>query len=433
MDMLSIESMVKARLHEAGFKRLFIAYSGGMDSSALLYIVSSLKLQIPVFAIHVHHGLSIHADDWLLHCEQQCRKLGIELFSEKVKIAKSNSEQKPVAGVELAARQARYDVFSRHLKPDDGLLMAHHQDDQVETFMMRLMRGSGLTGLSVMDDQRKLGDGQLLRPLLEVSRKQIEEFAALHNIKYVEDDSNTNTEFDRNWWRHDLLPIMKNRFPQGAQSILKTIEVLKNEHKLLNDLLEPIYQNIKDPQGCLNIESLKEQPLRIQCQIIRKWLEELSFFPLLADKQINSVLQDVMHARQDAEPVFKWQQNEIRRHNGKLYCMNALPEINLDVFPVTYEGIALSQLPLGTLEQRMGLGLKPGRYQLSLYDGSAKARPVNRPNKNLKKWFQEYAIPPWQRPYWPVLIKDGVVVAVPGLFVCQGYACEQGWQLKFKL
>ena len=209
--------------------------------------------------------------------------------------------------------------------------------------------------------------------------------------------------------------------------------MLRAEQQLLKDLLEPIYTNIKDAQGCLNILKLQIQSRSIQNQVIRNWLEDQGLYPRLADKQLKAVLEDVINARQDAEPVFKWQGNEIRRHNDKLYCMNTLPIINPDVFPLIYDGNEYSSLPLGKLEHRLGLGLKPGRYELSLYDASAKARPVNRPNKNLKKWFQEYSIPPWQRPYWPVLIKEGVVVAVPGLFVCQGYACEQGWQLRFKL
>ena len=433
MSKISIEASLKMQFEKTNFKRLFIAYSGGLDSSVLLNAIQALKLNVPVYAIHIHHGLSEHADAWLLHCQSECLRLGITLHYEKVKLQSPPANPDNTSGLEAAARQARYQVFNQYLTPGDALLMAHHQDDQVETFMMRLMRGSGLTGLSAMDSQRTLGEGQLLRPLLNHSRTEIEAYGLLNNIVHVEDDSNANTKFDRNWWRRELLPQVKTRYPQGAQSILKTIEVLKVERQLLNDLLRPIYTNVKDAQGCLIIQVLKPQTAPIQSQIIRKWLEENSLYPLLADKQINSVLEDVMNARQDAEPVFKWQSNEIRRHNGRLYCMGTLPEIDHDIFPLIYDGSENAQLPLGKLEQRMGLGLKPGLYELALYDGTTKAKPVNRPNKILKKWFQEYAIPPWQRPFWPVLLKDGVVAAVPGLFVCQGYACEQGWQLRFKL
>jgi tRNA(Ile)-lysidine synthase len=432
MDLHSVESILKHQLVQANFKRVLIAYSGGLDSSVLLNAVSALNLKVPVLAIHVHHGLSSNADNWLQHCQQECQRLDIPFYFEKVDL-QGRGQINNTSGIELAARQARYQIFQQYLQEGDGILMAHHQDDQIETFMMRLMRGSGLTGLSAMDKQRTLGLGQLFRPLLNCSRKDLEAYAQAKSLSHIEDESNHNTEFDRNWWRQDLLPQLRNRFVQSDQSILKSVEVLKSEQQLLNDLLRPIYAGIQDAQGCLNIASLSFQPLSIQSQVIRTWLEENHLYPRLADKQLKTVLDDVVGARQDAEPEFKWQSNEIRRHNGKLYCMNTLPEINLESFPLIYDGNEYSHLPLGKLEQRIGLGLKPGRYELSLYDGSAKARPVNRPNKNLKKWFQEYAIPPWQRPYWPVLIKEGVVAAVPGLFVCQGYACEQGWQLRFKL
>ncbi len=432
-----LEATLRQQLEQADFKRVIIAYSGGLDSSVMLHAIAALNLNVPVRAIHIHHGLSKFADEWLTHCQLECQRLNIPLHYEKVSLPNSSDadgfSSGMTSGIELAARQARYHIFNQYLKGGDGILLAHHQDDQIETFMMRLMRGSGLTGLTAMDKQRALGQGQLLRPLLNSSRKDLEEYAEQNNISHIEDDSNKNTEFDRNWWRHDLLPKLNQRFSQCNQSILKSVEVLGAEQQLLNDLLAPIYASIKNAQGCLNIISLKAQSRAIQNQVIRNWLEEHDLYPRLADKQLKAVLEDVVDARQDAEPVFKWQANEIRRHNGKLYCMNSLPEINPRIFPLIYEGNEYLHLPLGKLEQRLGLGLKPGRYELSLYDAGAKARPVNRPNKTLKKWFQEYSIPPWQRPYWPVLIQDGVVAAVPGLFVSQGYACEQGWQIKFKM
>ncbi len=437
----NLENNLAAELKAINPKRIFIAYSGGVDSSVLLHGVHQLKLDVPVFAIHIHHGLSQYADDWLKHCQLNCDALGIELLAHKVtlnlpvnaQVSVQANKKGKVSGIEKAAREARYNVFEHHLNAGDVLLMGHHQDDQIETFMIRLMRGSGLTGLTAMDKTRVLGNGQLSRPLLNTSRLQIEAYAAQHKINFINDDSNTNTDFDRNWWRLSLLPLIQDRFSQSSQSILKTIEILQDEHQLLNDLLEPVYQTVVEPQGCLINQKLSEQSLSIQCQIIRKWLEQHGLYPLLAHKQIQTLVSDVLNARLDAEPVFMWQGNEIRRHNGKLYCMKRLPIIERSTFPLAFNGTSLPRLPLGELEQRVGLGLKPGQYQLALYEGSAKAKPISRPNKSLKKWFQEYSIPPWQRPYWPILFKDGLVVAVPGLFVCQGYACEQGWQLNFKL
>ncbi|MFT5592245.1 MAG: tRNA(Ile)-lysidine synthase [Oceanicoccus sp.] len=408
-------------------KRILVGFSGGADSSVLLHALVQLNLPQPIIAIHVHHGLSSHANDWLALCTAQCKQLDVPLMSERAQV---NIES---GSLEQAARLARYEVFEKYVLAGDALLLGHHQDDQIETFMMRLMRGSGMTGLTAMDSEREFHHGRLLRPLLSITREQIETYATEFALPFVQDESNVDVSFDRNWWRHELLPMLNARYPQANQSIVKTISILQTEHALLNDLIDPIYQQMVDNQGRLDSNKLARQTWSIQCQLIRKWLEKNNRYPLLADKQIKALLGDVMRARIDAEPVFKWQDNEVRRHNGKLYVMPSLPEVDTSVFMQNFNGTSYPQLPAGKLKWQPGLGLKPGDYQLALYQGGLKARPINRPNKALKKWFQEFDIPPWQRPFWPVLLKNGEVVAVPGLFVCQGYACEQGWQFSFQI
>jgi tRNA(Ile)-lysidine synthase len=408
-------------------KRILVGFSGGADSSVLLHGLVQLKLPQPIIAIHVHHGLSVNANDWLALCQSQCHELGVQFISERALVNTRSGS------LEQAARIARYEVFEKYVLAGDALLLGHHQDDQIETFMMRLMRGSGMTGLTAMVSERAIGQGKLLRPLLAVSRAQIEEYAAHAQLPFVQDESNDDLTFDRNWWRHELLPALNERYSQANQSIVKTISILQTEHRLLNDLIDPIYQEVVDKQGRIDSNKLARQPWSIQCQVIRKWLEQHNRYPLLADKQIKVLLADVMNARIDAEPVFRWQDNEVRRHNGKLYVMPSLPEVDTSAFVQNFDGASVPQLPAGKLTWQPGLGLKPSDYQLALYQGGLKARPINRPNKALKKWFQEFDIPPWQRPFWPVLLKNGEVVAVPGLFVCQGYACEQGWQFSFHI
>lgn len=422
-----ISKAIKDSLYTHQPKRVLVGFSGGMDSSVLLHSLAQLNLNIPVIAIHIHHGLSDHANAWQRLCEQQCQKLGVQFLSQRVSV------HTETGSIEQSARLARYEVFKQFIMAGDALLLGHHQDDQVETFMMRLMRGSGMTGLTAMETERAVGKGILLRPLLAVTRSQIEAYAQHHQLPYVEDESNDDLKFDRNWWRHELLPILNTRYPQANQSVMKTISILQTEHVLLNDLIDPIYREVVDGQGRLDSNKLARQRWSIQCQLIRKWLEQHNRYPLLADKQIKILLAEVMDARTDAEPVFHWQDNEVRRHNGKLYVMPKLPEVEPAAFLQNFNGDMHPQLPAGQLKWQPGLGLKPSEYQLTLYQGSLKARPINRPNKALKKWFQEFDIPPWQRAFWPVLLKNGEVVAVPGLFVCQGHACEQGWQFSFQI
>jgi len=422
-----IEQALADCIEQTRPKRILVGFSGGADSSVLLHALSKLTLPQPIIAIHVHHGLSANANDWFTLCESQCQSLGVTFIGQHAQV------KTDAGSLEQAARVARYDVFETFVLPGDALMLGHHQDDQVETFMMRLMRGSGMTGLTAMETQRPFGKGTLLRPLLAVSRDEIEAYAAHYDLPFVQDESNDDLAFDRNWWRHEMLPTLSERYPQATQSIVKTISILQTEHRLLNDLIDPIYQEVVDKQGRLDTNKLARQSWSIQCQLIRKWLEKHNRYPLLADKQIKVLLADVMNARIDAEPVYKWQDNEVRRHNGKLHVMPSLPEVDTSGFVQNFNGTSAPQLPAGQLTWQPGLGLKPSDYQLALYQGGLKARPINRPNKALKKWFQEFDIPPWQRPFWPVLLKNGDVVAVPGLFVCQGYACEQGWQFNFHM
>ena len=307
--------------------------------------------------------------------------------------------------------------------------MAHHQNDQMETFMMRIMRGSGLTGLSAMPISRSLGKGQLLRPWLACTRQDLETFVELNRIQHIHEESNDETQFDRNWWRHELLPRLEERYPQAPQSIVKTIEALQQESELLNQLLMPIYEKVLEKQERINCQLLLEQSEALQIQLLRMWMNQLSIYPLLSKLQIQQLIRDVVQAQIDAEPVFQWQQHEIRRFDGFLYYLPKMPEVTAD-YKLRLKGESLT-LSSGTIELKEGEGVKQAEYEVRPYQGSLKAKPTGRPSKALKKWFQEYRIPPWQRAHWPVLIVDNQVAAVPGLFVCEGHLSQSGWQLDY--
>jgi tRNA(Ile)-lysidine synthase len=423
---------LKQQLATQSFHRVVVAYSGGLDSSALLHAVSLCKFPQPVLAIHVNHGLSKHADSWVEHCEQTCHQLNIPLSVFHVQL---DAEQ---GNLEMQARQARYEVFESQLEQGDLLLMAHHEDDQVETFMMRLMRGSGLTGLSAMPIKRELGKGQLLRPWLQASQQTLQKFVKEQNIQHIDDESNDDIQFDRNWWRHELLPKLQGRYPQSSRSIVRSIEALQQESKLLNELLEPVYEEVVNKQDQLICRELLKHSGDLQVQLLRTWLAKLSIFPSLSKPQLQQVIQDVILAQTDAEPVYKWHQSEIRRYDGRLYLLRGeLSSWNAS-YDGTFQGEDIS-LPQGLLHLVTGKidgqqeGLIPQAYELTCYQGGLSAKPLGRSTKTLKKWFQTYGIPPWQRAAWPVLLKDGQVAAVPGLFLCEGFQGPLGWQLEYSL
>lgn len=439
---------------------IYVALSGGLDSACLLHALARLHAQTPftqkIAVLHVHHGLSENADGWLAFCEQQTKQHGFEFNGHKVILSGHGS-------VEDQARESRYEVFKNKLSLGDVLLMAHHSDDQVETFMLRLMRGSGLTGLSAMEVKRNLAKGVLLRPWLNFSRKHLEQYKTRHNVQHIEDESNLDDAFDRNWWRHDLLPKLNARFKQSHASILKTIDVLQQENQLLQELLEPIYQsaishNVDSDTTCtglstshetLSIDVLMGQSVNVRLQVLRMWLAKQHIYPRLNSKQLEKIWAEVALAKVDANPKFTWQGHEIRRYQKRLYVMDALPEVDDSTRKAqSYKGECLSLLAGELLCENSAQGLKPDEYQLGFYQGGLKAKPLGQSTKSLKKWMMAHNIPPWVRPFWPVLHKDGQVACVPGLFVCEGFAVgassappqdcatatiDTGWQLNFTL
>ncbi|NLC09122.1 MAG: tRNA lysidine(34) synthetase TilS, partial [Gammaproteobacteria bacterium] len=186
-----------------------VAFSGGLDSTVLLHILAT---QIPpssrpaLRAVYIHHGLQQAAEDWPAHCQSVCEQLGVALSVIKIKVAQQ-------ASVEQAARNARYAAYAEHLQPEELLLMAQHQDDQAETLLFRLLRGSGVTGLQAIPRQRALGQAHLLRPLLGIARQELEDYAQQHQLNWVEDPSNAEEYFDRNFLRRQIIPLLKQRWP----------------------------------------------------------------------------------------------------------------------------------------------------------------------------------------------------------------------------
>lgn len=443
----SLIDAITCSLEPHDLSRLIVGLSGGLDSSALLHALVTLKKtetnlkNIPILAIHVHHGLSEHADHWQQHCEQQCKDLSIEFITETVQLDAAKGS------LENAARNARYDVFKKYVQSGDLLLLAHHQDDQVETFMMRLMRGSGLTGLTAMASQRVFAKGKIVRPWLHHSRSELETYVNDNRIAFIQDESNTDTQFDRNWWRHCLLPKLFKRYPQASQSLMKTIEVLQQERQVLDDLLQPIYANATgfDQQFTqsitLNCQALLQHTSGVQAQLIRMWLQQQGVHPGLSGDQIQTLMSDVVQAKHDAEPVYQWGQQTIRRFAGALYVVPVNPlqpaTESMATIEITTDASEIHLLSpfSGTLISSQGVksGLVSGEYQMAFYQASMSAKPLNRPTKPLKKWFQECAMPPWLRASWPIIMKHGQVACVPGVFVCDGHAVENGHQLQYRL
>ena len=211
-----------------------IAFSGGLDSSALLLLFKQAQAQrnLHLRAIHIHHNLSPNADFWAAHCAQLCQQLKIPLIIERVQIQGDK-------GLEANAREARYQAIARHIQPNEWLATAHHQQDQTETFLLALKRGSGVQGLSAMASQSQLFGLSIFRPLLGFSRQQLQQFVQQQGIQWIEDESNQDSRYERNFLRNQVLPLLRERWPHFDQAVQRSAQHCAEQQALLEELLTP--------------------------------------------------------------------------------------------------------------------------------------------------------------------------------------------------
>ena len=418
-------------------KSMTVALSGGVDSVVLLHLLHSLqkKHRFILNATHVHHGLSKHADKWVKFCEKLCRDLSVPLDVHYVKLP-----QKKSLGIEAEARQLRYEKLLQ--SKSDLVVLAHHADDQAETFLLQLIRGAGVKGLSSMahfDDARRLW-----RPLLNTSRIDIESYAKQQKLKWIEDESNQNIDFDRNFIRSKVLPILKNRFNHIIKVISRSSSHLAEAQHLLDDLAKlDIKKHLKSNKykHILQVKSLNKLSLTRAKNVLRYWLEMND--QLMPSKDLlDELLRQVLTAKKDAELKIELSKDyEIRRYKDEIYIVrknqnrqknyeiiwNGESEINLpNGHKLTFKkvkgkGMALSKLK----NKKLKITNRQGKQSLKLHS--------NRPTKSLKNLFQESNIPPWIRVDLPLIFIDQDLVFVPHLgmsSVMKSKGAEKGLEIE---
>ncbi len=418
-----------------------IAYSGGIDSQVLLHAIASLKRQQrikqSVKAIHVHHGLSAYADNWAEFATQQCEQLGIALKVLKVSIDQSSSDS-----LEALARTARYQVIAEHLPEQQLLMTAHHANDQIETLFLALKRGAGLAGLSAMAECSVKDHYFIARPLLTISRDDIEAYAEEMNLTWIEDESNLDCTFDRNFIRHQIMPELLARWPQFLTTANRSISHIQQANQLLQQMADD------DLQACLidqtlSLKALLALPIARQQQVIRHFIQQ-------QNKRVPSVaqlaqIQQQLLAAHDKSPSVVIDDYVIRRYNSALYLTPiyqslehwelttsvyhqqpqvtvSLPD-NLGKVMIAFKSDELlraAELAVFTIEnyhdeQPLVLTLKFGCL-------STRCQPsFLQHHKPLKKVWQSLGIPPWQRQRIPLIFYNEQLVAALGYFVCKEF------------
>lgn len=428
---------------------IWIALSGGLDSVVLLNLLANSKRYLKrLKAIHVHHGLSENADEWQLFCQQLCAQLNVPLTVKKVTVISRNQ------GLEQAARKARYNAFSEELKAGEYLITAHHGDDQIETFFQRLMRGAGIQGLSAMADARNEKHYVLLRPLLSCQRSQLADYANTKRLNWIEDESNHDQRFDRNWWRHKVLPMLWARYPGRQASVLRSIEQLHRDHEVLQELLQPkleicltdsIWPGTVSQKLQLSQLSKHSQP--VQACILRTWFR-LNGINSPSAIQLQCVFSEIIAAQADKQPELLLDGHVLRRFDNALFLCHAergTHAQNMSVrLPESDDGneksFAAINWQSGKLQVKANSRngdaepLLPGNYTLMAAKriSAGLIRPHGRPAKKLKHIWQEHKIPPWLRSQWPCLVADnGDLVSVINLVVDSQYIAASGYTLSW--
>lgn len=445
--------------------RLVVGFSGGLDSAVLLFLLSEYCKQrtgLVLEAVHVNHQLSPNADSWQSHCERIGKQYSIPITAKKVFIETNGR------GIEAAARDARYEAFQDVCGNDGVLLLAHHLDDQVETLFIRLMRGSGPLGLSAMRPAASHKATPLLRPLLAVSREELEGFAKEMGVSWVTDESNVDTAYDRNYLRHDVLPLLAQRWPGMKPNVFRSARLCNEAVTLMDEVAQQDLESVVADDGGLSVTSMEALSATRTRNLLRYCLRSADI-PLPSEVVLQRILDEVIPARQDAKPLVQWQGGQVCRSDGKLYVLfpfnplvsdhesseqsvlddSVLEHSVLDqvlsrqVSGLTKDRVAAYNLPWGgqlfiskskeallSLRSREGLGLQhllplaiseQNWLTLSFRQGSPKTevRPPKRPSKQLKKWWQEYRVPLWYRQRQPLLYSQGELVMVPGLLTCE--------------
>ena len=418
-----------------------VAFSGGLDSTVLLHLLVTLRLggrDLSLRAVHIHHGLSRFADDWAAHCEALCAQWQIPLTLLRV------TPDPRQGGVEAAARDARYQALASTLQAGETLLTAQHLDDQCETFLLALKRGSGPAGLSAMKSATAFHGHQLVRPLLDVSRQEREGYADEQGLSWIDDDSNQDDRFDRNFLRRQVLPVLHQRWPHFAAATSRSAALCGEQEALLDELLEETLTSLLDAQGSLAIEALRTMSEAKRAALLRRWMARHGM-PMPAREQLQRLWREVAESRADAEPQLQLGGGSVRRFRQRLYLLPVMQEIDHEV--LAWEPPSALTLPDGVGSLHVTEQFTAGKAQWI-----RRARPeetvtvrfyaegafyiVGRPHsRQIKKLWQELAIPPWERNRTPLIFYGEQLIAAPGVFVTREGAAgagQPGWRVTWQ-
>ncbi len=424
-----------------------IAYSGGLDSSALLHLVHEYATYHPtrLFAFHVHHGISKNADSWLTHCQQECEERHIHFEARHINLSLNDKN-----GIEEAARIKRYaalgDLCREHHVP--LLLTAHHQDDQAETVLLQLLRGSGVAGLSGMDiantAPKLLNNASLImaRPLLSISRTELEYYVHTKKIGYVKDESNTDPRYARNALRHQVMPSLERLFPAFQQRFSRTAQHAQSAQRLLIELAAQDLAICLDGD-CLNVITLQKLGADRASNLLRYWFGTRNL-RMPSTAWLSELQTQLFEAKGDAQLCVTHPNCHLRRYRNRLFITPKFDEDTFGVTPYSFRWNGESQIHFsafhGTLyfdEAETGADseqLRSHLLEIRFRQGGERLKLAsNRPTKSLKYHYQVFDVPPWERERLPLIFASNHLIFAAGIgFDCHHLSSTPGPKIQLR-
>ena len=402
---------------------IVLGLSGGVDSVVLLHLLSQLSERYSwrLSAMHVHHGISPQADAWVAFCVELCARENISLTIERVDISPLRH-----LGIEAAARALRHAALAR--QQTDSIALAHHQDDQAETLLLQLLRGAGVRGASAMPVLKWRDDAPaLVRPLLDIARTTLTDYAQQHDLQWVEDESNADDSYPRNFLRHRTLPLLQQCFPAYRTTLARSARHFAEASELLDELAQQDARvAILDKR--LDVARLRQLTTARGKNLLRYFITTQDA-PVPDSTRLDEMLRQLIIARHDAQLCISWQGWQMRRYRGYAYVL-PIPQPALD-FSVDWRGETEISLPPphGVLrfEHVIGLGiskakLHSGTMNIHSRRGGETLRPdARRPQRALTVLLQEHGILPWQRDVLPLFFYGVDLVCVPGVAIACDY------------
>jgi tRNA(Ile)-lysidine synthase len=434
-----VESLVQV-LHDfcrqqPRHSKYWLAYSGGLDSHVLVAVFHQLLQMLPlqVTVLHINHGLSPNAEQWAAHCKKVANDYGMAYREHALFL-------KPQKGLSLEAlaREQRYAFFASCLQPQDILLTAHQEDDQAETVFLQLLRGAGPKGLSAMPLLKPYACGFHGRPFLHCSRSDLEKYALLHQLEWIEDESNLCLSYTRNFIRHAVFPILQQRWPSMAQMLRRSAAHCGEMQQVIDECVSTWIEKARGLQAqTLSVKALLKFSAAQQKLILRHWISAQGIV-LPDSKKLNSIVQTVLLAAPDRFPELAFQNMVVRRYRDELYLLQKAAPYERSQSRLWDLSTPLEITGIGCLEAVLIKGeddlLKAEIKTVSVRfrQGGEVLGLGKRGHHSLKHFFQDKGVPPWERNRLPLIYLEEKLIAVLGYFLDESVRAEQGeegWRL----